>query len=68
MLIGEFERNPTERIRVTVEEFKGTKRLDIRIYYKDDDEEWKPTKRGVPFRPEDIDKLADLINEAKTKL
>lgn len=68
MIIGDIEKSSLETIRVAVEDYKGAKRLDIRIYYKDNNGELKPTRKGVPFRPEDIDKLVGLINEAKTKL
>ena len=68
MIIGEIERSDSETIRITVEEYKGVKRLDIRIYYKDSEGELKPTKKGVPFKLEDIDKLSGLVSEAKNKI
>jgi hypothetical protein len=30
-----------------VSEFKGKNYANIRIYYEDDEGEWKPTKKGV---------------------
>lgn len=68
MIIGEIERSASETIRICVEDYKGNKRLDIRIYYKDSEGELKPTRKGVPFRLEDIDSLVDYISEAKKKI
>ena len=68
MIIGDIERSASETIRIAVEDYKGVKRLDIRIYYKDSEGELKPTKKGVPFKPEDIDSLLEYISEAKNKI
>ena len=35
MLIGEIEKNQNEVIRIKIEEFKGYKFLDIRVYFQD---------------------------------
>lgn len=68
MLIGEIERNPTERLRVSIENFKGREYVDVRIYYQDKEEEWRPTKKGVTVAPEKTEEFIALINEAHKKL
>jgi hypothetical protein len=68
MNVGEIERSETEVVRVSTEEFKGRKYLDIRVYFANDDGEWKPTKKGVTVQPDKIDVFIDLIKKAKESL
>ncbi len=65
MIIGEIERNETEVVRISAEEYKGRKYVDIRIYFENDAGEWKPTKKGVTVAPEKIDEFMELIRKAK---
>jgi len=37
---------------VSTESYKGRDYLDIRIYYQDNEGEWKPTRKGVTVSPE----------------
>ncbi|MBN2802918.1 MAG: transcriptional coactivator p15/PC4 family protein [Deltaproteobacteria bacterium] len=55
-------RNQTEQVRVGVKEFKGKSYIDIRIYYMDDQGDWKPTKKGVSLSTEYIAELKDAVN------
>jgi len=68
MQIGEIGRTETEVVRVSVEEYKGRKYLDVRIYFENDEGEWKPTKKGVTIQPDKIDLFMDLIKQAKESL
>ena len=45
--IGEMDKGWGEKIVFSVNEFKGKKYADIRIYFEDDEGEWKPTKKGI---------------------
>lgn len=48
MNIYEFNRNSAERVRISIEDFKGKKLIHIRIYEDfHDGQGYKPTKRGV---------------------
>lgn len=42
-----FEKEGTEQVRLTINEFRGVEYLHLRKYYLDFDEEWKPSKDGV---------------------
>lgn len=43
----EMEKSWNEKILFSLSEFRGKQYADIRIYYEDDEGEWKPTKKGV---------------------
>jgi hypothetical protein len=64
MVIGEIERNPTERLRISTESFKGRDYIDLRIYYEADEGEWKPTKKGVTIAPDKVDEVIELLGKA----
>lgn len=45
--IAEMEKGWNEKIVFGLSEYKGKKYADLRIYFEDDEGEWKPTKKGV---------------------
>lgn len=46
-VVTEMEKGWNEKIVFSLSEFKGKNYADIRIYYEDDEGEWKPTKKGI---------------------
>jgi len=50
-IIGEIERSETEKIIVQVKEFRGRTYVDFRIHYLADEDEWRPTQKGVTVAP-----------------
>jgi hypothetical protein len=64
MLIGEIEKGATERIQVSLNNYKGRDYVDIRVYYESE-EEWKPTKKGVTIYPDRLEELIKLLQKAK---
>lgn len=68
MMIGDIERSETEVLRVSAEEYKGRKYLDIRIYFENDQGEWKPTKKGVTVSPDKVQEFIELIRKAEESL
>ena len=53
-----IEKNSRESIVVSEIEYKGSKYVDVRVFYKDTDGSLKPTRKGVSLRPE---KVAELV-------
>ena len=51
-----------EKVYAYISEFKGTKYLHIREWYMDNNEE-KPTKKGVTLPMDKIEALRDAINQ-----
>jgi hypothetical protein len=46
-VIAQFEKNATEVVRVSLSEYRGHKLFDVRVYYSDDEGQYKPTRKGV---------------------
>jgi hypothetical protein len=58
-LIVKFEKNSKEEVRVSVDEFRGRKIINLRVYYRTDTGEWLPGKQGVALA---IDRYRDLVD------
>ncbi|MGC9322649.1 MAG: transcriptional coactivator p15/PC4 family protein [Kosmotogaceae bacterium] len=63
--LTDIKRNDTEIVRVSRREFKGHEFLDLRIYYQDDEGDYKPTKKGITINPKLVDELIDALNKEK---
>ena len=46
-VIAQFEKNATEVVRISLTEYRGHKLIDLRVYYSDDEGQYRPTKKGV---------------------
>jgi hypothetical protein len=46
-VIAQFEKNAKEVVRVSLSEYRGHKLFDVRVYYSDDEGQYKPTRKGV---------------------
>jgi hypothetical protein len=68
MLIGEIQKNSTDKLRVSVSEYKSFTFLDVRVYYENDHGEYKPTKKGITLKKEDIEPLIKLLQEGERRL
>jgi len=65
-LLASISRSATEEIHVQINEYKGKKYLDMRVYYTTDDGlNWSPTKKGVTFPPEKLEEVKKAIEEAQ---
>jgi hypothetical protein len=64
-LLLSIARSATEEVQVAINEYKGKKYLDLRIYYTTDEgATWSPTKKGVTFSPDKLEELKAAIDTA----
>ena len=65
-ILATIERNDTEQLQIYISEYKGKSYFNLRIFYTTDEgATWLPTKKSVTFAPDQLDILADAIEEAK---
>ena len=62
-VIGEMEKGWNEKIVFGVSEFKGKNYANIRIFYEDDEGEWKPTKKGISVNLEDFEEFKEHMEK-----
>jgi hypothetical protein len=55
--VAEMEKGLNEKIFFSLSEFKGKKYADIRIYFENDEGEWKPTRKGLNLS---LDRFAEF--------
>jgi hypothetical protein len=60
---GEMEKGWNEKIVFGVSEFRGKNYANIRIFYEDDEGEWKPTKKGISVNLEDFIEFKRRVEE-----
>jgi hypothetical protein len=51
-IVHSFPKNPLEEVRSSVTYYKGKQYVDLRIYYKGDDGEYHPSKKGLTISVE----------------
>lgn len=66
--IGEFERNATEKVVGTIGEYQGKQRVDLRIYYQPDADNWYPTKKGINLGLDNWKDFKDLMGRVDDAL
>lgn len=64
-VVYSFSKNALEEVRASITSFKGKKYLDIRIYYKTDDGDYKPSKKGITLSPALIDEIEEAVRRVK---
>jgi hypothetical protein len=68
MLIAEMEKNPKERIRVSIEEYRNSTFVDVRVYWQNEAGEWKPSRKGIALNDECIDPVIKALQKASKAL
>ena len=68
MLICDIEKNMKERIRVSIEEYRGSMFIDCRVYWQDEQGEWRPSKKGIALNGDCIDQVIEALQKAKEAL
>ena len=65
-ILATIDRTETEQLQISISEYRGKSYFNLRIFYTTDEgATWLPTKKGVTFAPDQLDILADAIEEAK---
>lgn len=69
MVIHEFRKNSRSKIIIELEEFKGKKIIDIRVWFlSGTNNEWKRTKKGIAMDVRHLGELSKGIVMATTKV
>ncbi|MBW1974446.1 MAG: transcriptional coactivator p15/PC4 family protein [Deltaproteobacteria bacterium] len=67
-VVYSFQKNALEEVRASVTTFKGKNYLDIRVYYKADDGEFKPSRKGITLATSLIDDLEEAVKKLREAL
>lgn len=64
-VIASFQKNPLEEVRVSLTVFKRKQYIDLRIYYKGDDGEYHPSRKGLTLSIDLLPDLEEVIRKLK---
>ncbi len=67
-VIADIEKNAEEIVRARVTEFRGRHYVDLRTYYLADDDEWRPTKKGISIPVESFEELETVLGKVREHL
>jgi hypothetical protein len=62
-LVDSFKRNATEEVRATLRMYRGRQYVDVRVYYVDDQGEYRPTKKGINISAELMGELKGMVGK-----
>jgi Transcriptional Coactivator p15 (PC4) len=59
--VAQFEKNSKEQVRVSIDDFRGTKIINMRVFYRSQSGEWLPGKQGIALQVDRFRDLADAV-------
>ncbi len=65
IIVGSFPKNNREDVRVSLSKFKGYDLLGVRVWYRSEHDDPKPSKSGITIRVEMLPELLELMHQAK---
>ena len=65
IVVGSFPKNNREEVRVTLSKYKGYDLVGVRQWFRNENDEPRPSKSGVTIRVELLPELLQLIQQAK---
>lgn len=68
IVIDEFEKNSREKIMILIKKYRNNFYLDLRVYFKSNDEEYKPSKKGIMISLELLDDLKEAFSKVEKEL
>jgi len=68
IVIDEFEKNSREKIMILIKKYRNNFYLDLRVYFKSNDEEYKPSKKGIMISLELLDDLKEAFSKVEKAL
>ena len=67
-VVASFEKNSREEVRISVDDFRGRKIINIRVYYRSESGTWAPGKQGLAISVERYRDLAEATLKLGEKL
>lgn len=64
MELGTFAKSCREEIRLTLDTFKGVELVNIRVWYRSDDGDYRPSKKGVAFKLDLLPHVIEALRKA----
>lgn len=67
--VAQFDKNSREQVRISIDDFKGRKLINIRVWYHNADlEQWLPGKQGLTLQVDKFEAFRAAIAQLAEKL
>jgi len=63
--VGYLDITDNKRLVLSISEFRGEERIDLRENYLNKEGAYNPTKKGINFNSEWLDRFITMVGEAK---
>jgi hypothetical protein len=60
-IICDIQRTGSERLRVSIGEYRGRTNIDLRVWFTDESGVYKPSSKGVSIRPTHIAEVIQAL-------
>lgn len=67
MTLAVIPKSASTEIRISRSDYKGEKYVDIRVYYKTEEGEMAPTKKGISVKLEEWAAFVEIIKGIKAE-
>ncbi len=66
--IHSFKKTSTEEVRAILREYKGRLYFDLRVYYVDNNGEWRPTRKGIALSADFLPEVKQCIEKFELEI
>jgi len=66
-LIAQWNRTSSEAVRVQLCQYNGTSLIEVRIYWRNHEGEYRPSRKGISLGLKHLPALADALAQAEAK-
>ena len=63
-IVGTFRKTRSEEVRVSVEQFRGREVVNVRVWWRGDDDGWRPSRKGLAISTDRLPDLLSLLQKA----
>jgi len=67
-IVAEFDKNSGEKLRVSLGSYRGHDLVNLRVWFRGEDDQWHPTRKGVAISTELLPDLIDALEKARASL
>ncbi len=65
IVVAEWPRNEREVVRITLSKYHGRISIDVRVWFRADGDEARPTRRGISLRLTEISDIRKGLRKAR---
>ena len=61
-------KNSIEQLQLSLSEYEGHRYADLRVYYRNDDDEFVPTRKGITVSPARWRAFREAVDELESRM